>query len=175
MPTPVSTVLCACRGGTKAVQGMGRGGAGAVQGMYRAAGIVQWLSHGCVRRGARARHCAGTVQRRPSPHSLRQVHVPMLTGSTAPVNIPPGTNTGETTCLKGMGLRLPGQKRRVGDMQVTWHVQIPTKLTSRQRAALHEFALDDKVDNAPKTHRPQRPKRPKKRKPHERVRRWGQT
>jgi|SRR5579863_215778 len=67
-----------------------------------------------------------------------KVEVPTLQG-TSPLKIPPGTQSGKVFRLKGMGspdLRGHG----TGDQVVRVKVQIPTKISAKQRELLEEYA-----------------------------------
>jgi molecular chaperone DnaJ len=67
-----------------------------------------------------------------------EVTVPTLDGS-APLKIPPGTQSGHIMRLKGRGIpELNGYGR--GDQVVRIHVETPRQLTPRQRELLEEFA-----------------------------------
>ena len=69
-----------------------------------------------------------------------KVEIPTLTGSHF-VKIPPGTQHDKTLRLKGMGM--PSLKgNQTGDQIVRVKVQIPTKLTARQKELLTEFAKE---------------------------------
>jgi molecular chaperone DnaJ len=65
-----------------------------------------------------------------------KLEVPALKGKVS-VKIPPGTQTGKIFRLKGMGVH---SSRGTGDQLVKVRVQIPTKLTSRQKELLEEYA-----------------------------------
>lgn len=67
------------------------------------------------------------------------VEVPTLEG-TAPLEIPPGTQSGQVFRLKGKGVpHLEGNGRR-GDQLVTVFVEVPTTLTQEQRRLFQELA-----------------------------------
>ncbi|OGW62615.1 MAG: molecular chaperone DnaJ [Nitrospirae bacterium RBG_16_64_22] len=66
------------------------------------------------------------------------IDIPTLTG-TAPLKIPPGTQTGRVFRLKGKGIA-DVRGRGIGDQQVRIAVVTPQKLTPRQRELLEEFA-----------------------------------
>jgi molecular chaperone DnaJ len=52
----------------------------------------------------------------------------------------PGTQPGTVITLKGKGMANVHNPARVGDLEITVNVNIPTKLTSRQEELLKEFA-----------------------------------
>ncbi len=67
-----------------------------------------------------------------------RVTVPTLDGNMV-MDIPPGTQPGEILRLKHRGIpSAPGGRR--GDQQIVIQVTIPSKLTSRQRSLLKQFA-----------------------------------
>jgi molecular chaperone DnaJ len=66
-----------------------------------------------------------------------EVMVPTLSGETR-VTVPPGTQSGDTLRLEGIGVPyLRGRGR--GDQVVTVHVKTPEKLTSQQRELLEQL------------------------------------
>ena len=66
-----------------------------------------------------------------------EIEIPTLNGS-APLNIPPGTQSGEVFRVKGEGLPDLKTKKR-GDLLVEVSLNTPTDLTSRQEELLKEF------------------------------------
>ncbi|MEN2993972.1 MAG: molecular chaperone DnaJ [Thermodesulfovibrio sp.] len=67
-----------------------------------------------------------------------EVEVPTLDGKEK-IEIPPGTPSGRVFKLKGKGLPRVGGTQR-GDQIVTVYIDVPKKLTERQRELLEEFA-----------------------------------
>lgn len=67
-----------------------------------------------------------------------QIEVPTLYGNEK-IEIPPGTPSGRVFKLKGKGLPKVGGTHR-GDQIVTVYIDVPKKLTERQRELLEEFA-----------------------------------
>ena len=66
------------------------------------------------------------------------IEVPTLDGR-AMIKIPPGTQPGTTFRVKGRGVKnLQGYGN--GDLRVRIQVEVPTRLTSEQKARLQEFA-----------------------------------
>lgn len=69
-----------------------------------------------------------------------KVEVPTLKGNTV-IKIPPGTQHDKVLRLKGLGI--PSLKgHSTGDQQFVIKVQIPTKMTARQKELLTEFAKE---------------------------------
>ncbi|RLC92026.1 MAG: J domain-containing protein [Chloroflexi bacterium] len=68
-----------------------------------------------------------------------QVRVPTLNGDVA-LKIPPGTNSGKTFRLRGKGMPNPRNPKRRGDLLVTVQVQIPQRLSARERELFKELA-----------------------------------
>ena len=69
-----------------------------------------------------------------------KVEVPTLKGNTV-IKIPPGTQHDKVLRLKGLGIpSLKGQN--TGDQQFVIKLQVPTKLTARQKELLAEFAKE---------------------------------
>jgi len=67
-----------------------------------------------------------------------EIEVPALEGTTT-VRIPPGTQPGTMFRLKGKGIKnVQGYGR--GDLHVRVNVEVPTRLSSAQKAKLQEFA-----------------------------------
>jgi molecular chaperone DnaJ len=77
------------------------------------------------------------------------VEVPVLNG-TAQLTVPPGTQPGQRLSLKGKGMpQLRG--RGHGDAVYEVAVEVPTRLSARQRELLEEFRSVSKGDRGPKT------------------------
>jgi len=64
-----------------------------------------------------------------------KVAVPTLTGETI-IKVPPGTHHDKLLRLKGLGVR------HAGDQIIRIKIEIPTKLTARQKEILSEFAKE---------------------------------
>ncbi|ALA58890.1 molecular chaperone DnaJ [Nitrospira moscoviensis] len=76
-----------------------------------------------------------------------KVEVPTLKGNTV-IKIPPGTQHDKVLRLKGLGI--PSLKGgQTGDHLYTIKVQIPTKLTARQKELLMEFAKEGGMSMEP--------------------------
>jgi molecular chaperone DnaJ len=77
------------------------------------------------------------------------VDVPTLSGKVN-LKIPEGTQSGKTLRLRGKGLpSLRGSKK--GDQFVRIFVEVPTKLSSKQRKILQQFADETNEDVSPVT------------------------
>lgn len=76
-----------------------------------------------------------------------KIQVPTLTGSDE-VNIPPGSQNGDMITMKGRGLPSP-RTRRSGDQHVQVFIEVPQKLTKRQRELLKEFAETEEAAVTP--------------------------
>jgi molecular chaperone DnaJ len=74
-----------------------------------------------------------------------RVQVPTLDGDV-PLEIPAGTQPGETILMRGRGLP-PLSRGRTGDLRVVVNVAIPRRLTREQRSMLEEFAATVTEDN----------------------------
>ena len=68
-----------------------------------------------------------------------EVEVPTVDGVPEKVNIPAGTQTGETFRVRGKGVPDLRSSRR-GDQVVTMRVETPTELTDEQRELLRQLA-----------------------------------
>lgn len=68
-----------------------------------------------------------------------KVEVPTLENPIT-VDIPKGTQYGTVFSIKGKGMPYPGRAPMAGDLLVEVHIDVPTKLTSRQEELLREFA-----------------------------------
>jgi molecular chaperone DnaJ len=73
------------------------------------------------------------------------IEVPTLDGPV-PVDVPPGTQPGETITLRGRGMP-PLQRGRTGDLRVVVNVAIPRRLTAEQRDLLERLAGTLSDDN----------------------------
>jgi molecular chaperone DnaJ len=67
-----------------------------------------------------------------------RIEVPTL-DEPVTMDIPKGTQSGESFRLKDLGLPHPGRSKR-GDLHVLVQVKTPTRLTKRQEELLQEFA-----------------------------------
>ena len=73
------------------------------------------------------------------------VQVPTFDGDV-PLEIPAGTQPGETILLRGRGLP-PLSRGRTGDLRVVVNVAIPRRLSREQRSMLQDFAATINEDN----------------------------
>jgi len=78
-----------------------------------------------------------------------EVEVPTLEGKVT-TRIPEGTQSGKILRLRGKGLPSLGSAAR-GDQLVRIFVEVPTKLTSRQRELLENFAEESGTEVSPVT------------------------
>lgn len=95
-------------------------------------------------------HC-----RVPIPMTLAalggEIEIPTIDGIRAQLNIPPGTQTGQTLRQRGKGMSILRSHSR-GDMVVEIAVETPVHLTKRQKELLAEFAAaDGKGKNSPES------------------------
>lgn len=74
-----------------------------------------------------------------------EIEVDTLDGSTK-IKIPAGTPSGKTFHVKGRGIPKLGSHHR-GDQVVTIYIDVPKKLTARQKELLEEFARISGDDN----------------------------
>lgn len=76
-----------------------------------------------------------------------EIEIPTPRGKST-INIPAGTQSGQTFRLKGKGVpRLEG--RGVGDLYILIQVEVPVKLNKKQRVLLEEFAIASGDKNDP--------------------------
>lgn len=68
-----------------------------------------------------------------------ELEVPTIDGQSSQLKIPPGTQTGRSFRLKGLGVPIVHSQAR-GDMHVQIKVVTPGNLTPRQKELLREFA-----------------------------------
>lgn len=78
-----------------------------------------------------------------------EIEVPTLDGKET-LRVPEGTQSGKTFRLHGKGLPSLGSRTR-GDQIVQIFVEVPTKLTDRQRDLLEQFAGDSGTEVSPVT------------------------
>jgi molecular chaperone DnaJ len=76
-----------------------------------------------------------------------EIRVPTLDGDYT-LKVPEGTQTGATFKAKGKGVPVLNGRGR-GDLHIEVKVQIPTKLTQRQRELLEELRATTSVENKP--------------------------
>lgn len=80
------------------------------------------------------------------------IEVPTIDGARAKITIPEGTQNGAQFRLRGKGMPLVKSGGRVGDMIVQVSVEVPVKLTKKQKEILAEFDKECKDDaNSPST------------------------
>jgi molecular chaperone DnaJ len=72
--------------------------------------------------------------------------VPTLDGEI-PVEVPAGTQPGETIVLSGRGFPSAERRGRTGDLRVVVNVVIPRRLNRRQRDLLERLAESLSEDN----------------------------
>ncbi len=77
-----------------------------------------------------------------------EIQVPTVKGY-AKLKVPAGTESGKVFRIRGKGIRDPYQKI-VGDMHVRVHVEIPSKLSSKQKKILRELRESLTMDNYPR-------------------------
>lgn len=70
-----------------------------------------------------------------------ELTLPTIDGSEAVLEIPQGTQTGRVFRLKGKGMSVYRSAER-GDMQVEAYVEVPVKLSKKQKELLEEFAAE---------------------------------
>jgi molecular chaperone DnaJ len=75
------------------------------------------------------------------------IEVPTIEGGQTNVHIPEGTQSGSTFRIRGQGIPRLGSKGR-GDLHVTVHVVVPSKLTAEQRRLLEQLAQSLPVPDA---------------------------
>jgi curved DNA-binding protein len=68
-----------------------------------------------------------------------QIRVSTLNGDVS-LKIPTGTNGGRTFRLRGKGMPHPRMPKQRGDLLVTVHVQVPQRLSARERELFEELA-----------------------------------
>jgi molecular chaperone DnaJ len=74
------------------------------------------------------------------------IDVPTLEGDV-PVDVPAGTQPGETILLRGRGMP-PLQRGRTGDLRVVVNVTIPRRLTGDQRDLMERLAASLTEENS---------------------------
>lgn len=70
-----------------------------------------------------------------------RLSIPIPSGETRTIKVPPGTATGRTFRLRGEGA--PSSGGRTGDLLVTVRVQVPTKLSRAQRTLVEQLREHD--------------------------------
>ncbi|MCU1400096.1 MAG: chaperone protein DnaJ [Acidimicrobiales bacterium] len=75
------------------------------------------------------------------------IDVPTLAGPTVKLRLKPGTQSGSRSRVKGKGIETT---KHTGDLIVTVDVQVPTKLSDEQKAAVEAFAAATTV--SPRAH-----------------------
>ena len=68
-----------------------------------------------------------------------EVEVPTLDGNVS-LKIPAGTDSGKTFRLRGKGMPDPHKPKQRGNLLVTAQIQVPQKISSRERELFEELA-----------------------------------
>ncbi len=76
--------------------------------------------------------------------------IPIIDGNIAKVNIAPGTQIGIKLRLQGKGMPIM-KTSKYGDLYIHINVELPVKITSKQRELLEEFDKMNKSGSNPKT------------------------
>ena len=71
------------------------------------------------------------------------LEVPCIDGNKANLTIPEGTQTGTQFRLKNKGMPIMKSGGRFGDLIVHTHIEIPVKLTKKQKMLLQQ--IDDEL------------------------------
>jgi len=79
-----------------------------------------------------------------------EIEVPTLEGKET-LRVPEGTQSGETFTLRGKGVLGLGSRIR-GDLHVQIFVEVPRRLTTRQRELLEDFAEETGTDVSSESH-----------------------
>ena len=77
------------------------------------------------------------------------IEVPTIDGTLAKVTIPEGAQNGDKFRIKGKGMYMMNSRNR-GDMYITINIEIPVKITKRQKELLEEFEKESKNECNPK-------------------------
>jgi len=64
---------------------------------------------------------------------------------TATVDVKPGTQPGDTVVRRGQGVPRVGSRGR-GDQHIQWQVEIPSRLSAREKELLRELAAESEVE-----------------------------
>jgi molecular chaperone DnaJ len=102
--------------------------------------ILSVSGHPLFQRDGANLHC-----RVPIPMTMAalggKVNVPVIDGTTAEVEIKPGTQSGHQVRLRNKGMSILRSSSR-GDLYAELVVETPVKLNTRQRELLEEFAIE---------------------------------
>lgn len=79
------------------------------------------------------------------------IEVPSIDGTRAKVTIPAGTQNGSQFRLRGKGMSSMHNKNTRGDMYIQVNVEIPVKLTKKQREILEKFDEDSAGGSNPES------------------------
>ncbi len=77
-----------------------------------------------------------------------EVDVPTLDGSTVKLRLKPGTQSGSRHRVEGKGIVTQSKRNgsKTGDLIVTVDVQVPTRLSEAERAAIEQLAAATTVE-----------------------------
>lgn len=110
--------------------------------------VISLKPHPLLQRDGRDVHCEVPVTF-PQAALGGEIQVGTLEG-TVKVQIPEGTQSGTVLRLRGKGVPTVGSSAR-GDQYVKIFVEVPTRLSNRQRGLLEEFAEEGGIEVSPKT------------------------
>lgn len=79
-----------------------------------------------------------------------EIEVPVIDGSRAKLSVPAGTQSGNRFRLKGQGMSVLRSDIR-GDLQVETFVEVPIKLSRKQKELFEELARETEAANTPET------------------------
>ncbi len=77
------------------------------------------------------------------------VEIPTIDGGMAKLSIPAGTQTGDQFRLKGKGMSMLRSARNRGDLYVHTHVEIPSRLSRKQKEMLEKLDQEAEKGNYP--------------------------
>ena len=77
-----------------------------------------------------------------------EVDVPTLDGSTVKLRLKPGTQSASRHRVRGKGITTQSKRNgtKTGDLIVTVNVQVPTRLSDAERAAIEQLATATTVE-----------------------------
>ncbi len=86
----------------------------------------------------------------PPPELTPVATMPYMVEGMVKMQIPEGTQSGTVLRLRGKGVPTVGSSAR-GDQYVKIFVEVPTRLSDRQRGLLEDFAEEGGIEVSPKT------------------------
>jgi molecular chaperone DnaJ len=113
--------------------------------------VVRVQDHPFFRREGQSLHCEVPIAFSQAALGAT-IEVPTLDGAKVKVEVPAGSQPGDTVRVRGQGVPHLGERGR-GDLHVSLRVVVPNRLTSEQRKLVEQLAKTLPIPQAGETDR----------------------